>query len=211
MRRPGAVPITGTATEDQTLTANTSGISDADGLGAFSYQWLRRWRWTHRRGDGQHLHPGRCRCGHADQRAGDLHRRPRHRRESLTSRQTRGRWPTSTMRPAGVPTISGTRDRRPDADRGHQRHRDADGLGAFSYQWLRNGGAGRIGGATASTYTLGDADVGAQISVQVTYTDGHGTAESADQCADGGRWPTSTMRRPGVPDHQRHARPKTRR
>ena len=39
-------------------------------------------------------------------------------------------------------------------------------------------GAGSIGGATASTYTLGDADVGAQISVQVSYTDGHGTAES---------------------------------
>ena len=38
-------------------------------------------------------------------------------------------------------------------------------------------GAWRIGGATASTYTLGDADVGTQISVQVSYTDGHGTAE----------------------------------
>ena len=47
---PVGVPtITGTVTEDQTLTADTSGISDADGLGAFSYQWLRdgavdRWR-----------------------------------------------------------------------------------------------------------------------------------------------------------------------
>ena len=37
-------------------------------------------------------------------------------------------------------------------------------LGAFSYQWLRGGV--EIGGATASTYTLGDADVGAQISVR---------------------------------------------
>ena len=53
---------------------------------------------------------------------------------------------------------------------------DADGLGAFSYQWLRGGVA--IGGATASTYTLGDADVGNQISVRVSYTDGQGTAES---------------------------------
>jgi len=34
-----------------------------------------------------------------------------------------------------------------------------------------------IGGATASTYTLGDADVGAQISTQVSYLDGNGTAE----------------------------------
>ena len=29
-----------------------------------------------------------------------------------------------------------------------------------------------IAGATASTYTLGDADVGTQISVEVRYTDG---------------------------------------
>ncbi|MEA2879899.1 MAG: hypothetical protein QOF14_5095, partial [Hyphomicrobiales bacterium] len=37
----GAVVITGTATEDQTLTANTSSIQDFDGLGAFHYQWQR--------------------------------------------------------------------------------------------------------------------------------------------------------------------------
>ena len=37
----GAVSIAGTAAEDQTLTANTSGIGDADGLGTFSYQWAR--------------------------------------------------------------------------------------------------------------------------------------------------------------------------
>jgi hypothetical protein len=53
---------------------------------------------------------------------------------------------------------------------------DADGLGAFTYQWLRNGVT--IGGATATTYTLSDLDVGTQISLQVDYTDGQGTAES---------------------------------
>ena len=52
---------------------------------------------------------------------------------------------------------------------------DADGLGAFSHQWLRDGVA--IGGATASTYTLVAADVGTQISVEVSYTDGYGAAE----------------------------------
>jgi len=39
---PSGVPgISGTVTEDQVLTADTSGIADDDGLGAFSYQWLR--------------------------------------------------------------------------------------------------------------------------------------------------------------------------
>src|SRR6476660_8349967 len=37
----GTVTITGTASEDQTLTANTSGLADADGLGTFAYQWQR--------------------------------------------------------------------------------------------------------------------------------------------------------------------------
>ena len=34
-------------------------------------------------------------------------------------------------------------------------------LGAFSYQWLRNGVD--IGGATGATYTLGDDDVGRKV------------------------------------------------
>ena len=37
----GLVGIIGTPTEGQTLTVRTTGISDADGLGTFSYQWLR--------------------------------------------------------------------------------------------------------------------------------------------------------------------------
>ena len=64
----GMVTISGTPTEDQTLTADTSGISDADGLGAFSYQWQRDGV-DDRRRDRQHLHAGRRRRRHADQRA----------------------------------------------------------------------------------------------------------------------------------------------
>lgn len=53
---------------------------------------------------------------------------------------------------------------------------DDDGLGTFHYQWLRDGLA--ITGATTSTYGLEQADVGAEISVRVNYTDGQGTDES---------------------------------
>ena len=42
---------------------------------------------------------------------------------------------------------------------------DADGLGPITYHWLRGG---VDTGATGSTYVLGDADVGAQISVEAT-------------------------------------------
>ncbi|HJW23819.1 MAG TPA: hypothetical protein VJ576_02885, partial [Rhodocyclaceae bacterium] len=60
---------------------------------------------------------------------------------------------------------------------------DADGLGTFAYQWLRNGVA--IAGATGSTYTLGDADVGHAISVRISYTDGQGWDESLTSAPTG--------------------------
>jgi hypothetical protein len=53
---------------------------------------------------------------------------------------------------------------------------DADGLGAFAYQWLRNGQA--IDGATQAGYVLSASDIGAQVGVRIDYVDGHGTAES---------------------------------
>nr|WP_235953353.1 DUF4214 domain-containing protein [Salipiger sp. PrR002] len=52
---------------------------------------------------------------------------------------------------------------------------DADGLGAFSYQWLRDGNA--IASATSASYTTTDDDIGAAISVRVSYTDGAGELE----------------------------------
>ncbi|MDA9350833.1 hypothetical protein N9Q81_01795, partial [Planktomarina temperata] len=78
--------------------------------------------------------------------------------------------------PTGAPVIAGTfsQDRELSVD--VSSIADADGLGDFSYQWNRDGAA--IEGATAATYTLSEADVGANISVTVSYTDGYGAAES---------------------------------
>ena len=58
---------------------------------------------------------------------------------------------------------------------------DEDGLGAFSYQWSRDGI--EVSGATSSTYTLTQADVGSAITVTVTYTDLQSTAESSTSVA----------------------------
>ena len=52
---------------------------------------------------------------------------------------------------------------------------DADGLGAFSYQWLSNGVA--IKNATKETYNPSKTDVGKKISVTVSYTDDLDNAE----------------------------------
>jgi Ca2+-binding RTX toxin-like protein len=53
---------------------------------------------------------------------------------------------------------------------------DEDGLGEFSFQWLRNGNA--ITSASAENYTLTSADVGKKISLQVQFIDGLGNVES---------------------------------
>ena len=172
---PVGVPvITGTVTEDQTLTADTSGISDADGLGAFSYQWLRNGAAiTGATGSSYTL-------GDADvgqQISVQVFYTDGHgiSEGPLTSAQV---GPVANVNdlPAGVPVITGTvtEDQTLTADTSGIS--DADGLGAFSYRWLRNGAA--ITGATGTTYTLTDADVGQQISVEVSYTDAQGTPET---------------------------------
>ena len=49
-------------------------------------------------------------------------------------------------------------------------------MGVVSYQWRRDGVD--IAGATGSSYTLGDLDVGTTVTVVARYTDGHGTIET---------------------------------
>ena len=53
---------------------------------------------------------------------------------------------------------------------------DGDGLGAISWQWSRGGLV--IDGATNSSYTLVQADVGSSLTVTASYIDGDSTAET---------------------------------
>ncbi len=53
---------------------------------------------------------------------------------------------------------------------------DADGMGQISYQWQADGSP--INGATASTWVLGQAEAGKTLTVSVSYSDGHGIAET---------------------------------
>ena len=58
---------------------------------------------------------------------------------------------------------------------------DDDGLGTLNYQWQRSNGNGsfeNIENATGQSYSLGDADVGREVRVQVSYTDGNNTSET---------------------------------
>ena len=181
---PSGIPsITGTATQGQTLTADTSGISDPDGLGAFSYQWERSFdggtTWnnvgagasTYLLGAGDVGAIIRVQVSYID--GGGFAEGP------LTSLAT-ATVTNSNNPPSGTPAITGTATEDQTLTADTSGISDADGLGAFSYQWQRStdGGATWANvGADAVNYVLGDADVGAIMRVQVRYTDGGGTAE----------------------------------
>ena len=167
----GTVTISGTATQNQVLTASNT-LADADGLGAISYQWQR---------DGANI-SGATGTTYTLGEA-DVGQPSAWWRATPTATARPRAWPVARRpavanvndAPTGTVTISGT------ASKGQvltasNTLADADGLGAISYQWQRDGA--NISGATGSTYTLGNADVGHTIDVVASYTDGHGTAES---------------------------------
>jgi Ca2+-binding RTX toxin-like protein len=87
---------------------------------------------------------------------------------------------TPNEEPTGVVSISGTTTQGQTLIASNTLA-DVDGLGAISYQWLADDS--NIDGATASTFTLTQAQVGKAISVKASYTDGHGTAEAVTSIA----------------------------
>src|SRR2546429_668820 len=170
------VSIRGTARSGQVLTASNT-LADADGLGAISYQWQR---------DGANVAGatgasytlGNADVGHTIDVVAtytDGHGTAESKASAATSAVTNVNDP-----PTGTVTISGT------ASKGQvltasNTLADADGLGAISYQWQRDGA--NVAGATGASYTLGNADVGHTLDVVASYTDGHGTAESKARAA----------------------------
>ena len=180
----GSVIIDGTVEEDQTLTANVDNVTDADGLGAFSYQWQSNTGangafepiagatgQTYTLGDDDVGREVQVMVSYTDD-GGEV--------ETLTSA------PTATVtnvndEPTGSVTVDGTAEEYQILTANVDNVADADGLGAFSYQWQRSDGSNgfeNITNATGETYTLGDDDVGREVRVQVNCTDGNNTSET---------------------------------
>ena len=85
----------------------------------------------------------------------------------------------------GQPTISGTAQVGETLTADTSGIADGDGLTsvAYLYQWLADGAD--IAGATATAYTLADADAGAAIKVRVSFTDDAGNEEELSSAATG--------------------------
>ena len=181
----GAPTISGTAQVGETLTADTSGIADEDGLDdvSFTYQWT---------GDGEDI-AGATGATYtlveADKDktvtvevsftddAGN--------NEALTSAATAAvaAAPTPNSPATGAPTISGTAQVGETLTANTSGVTHADGLSnvQYEYQWFADNTA--IQGATDATYTLAVADEGKAITVQVTFTDDAGNDETLTSAA----------------------------
>ena len=173
----GAPTISGTAQVGETLTADTSGIADEDGLdnAAFSYQWLAddaeiedATASTYALAAADEGKTVKVRVTFTDDADND---------ESLTSDATAtvSAAPAANTPATGAPTISGTVRVGETLAASTSGISDADGLTgvSYTYQWVRNDGNSDsdIQGATGSTYTLGTADEGKTIKVRATFTD----------------------------------------
>ena len=174
----GAPTISGTAQVGETLTADTSGIEDADGLdnADFSYQWLAgdtdisgETGSAYTLADADEGNTVKVRVSFTDDGGND---------ETLTSAATATVEAAPNSPATGAPTISGTAQVGETLTADTSGIADADGLddASFAYQWIRTDTD--IGGATGATYTAVDADEGTRLKVRVSFTDDAGHAES---------------------------------
>ncbi len=182
----GLPAISGTTTQGETLTVDTSGISDADGPASlpFTYQWNRRSGSTDTAIGGATNSTYILTQDDVGQMitvsvrytdAGNTSEGP------LTSVPTAAVANTNDA-PTGVPTISGTTTQGETLTADTSGITDVDGPASlpFTYQWNRRSGSTdtAISGATNSTYILTQDDVGETITVTVRYTDAGNTQES---------------------------------
>ena len=174
----GMPTVNGTPKVGYTLSTDTSGVSDEDGLDrwAFSYQWLRNdgtadTEISRATGPKYTLTPSdvgktiKVRMTFTDRRRYE---------ETSTS------VPTAAVEPA--PTIRGTTHVGMTLTAYTSGIVDEDGLegATFRYQWIRSDGndEAEISGATGSSYILVAADEGKTIKVLVSFSDDAGNPET---------------------------------
>ena len=172
--------LTGTAREDQRLTIAGTGFDDGHSpAGALVYEWARS-----SDGDGDDF---AVIAGAIERRyqltQADVGRRVR---GSVLYTNTDG---TANSRVAGIsapvanvndpttglPVITGDHIQGETLTADTSAIMDEDGLGTFTYRWLRNGQLPPV--STERTYTLTQADVGAIMFLDVFHTDAQGTIQ----------------------------------
>ena len=181
----GAPTISGKVQVGETLEADTSGISDADGLSnvQYEYQWLAddvdiagatgSTYTLVAEDEGKAI---KVQVGFTDDAGNE---------ETLTSVATDAvsAAPTPNSPATGAPTIAGTAQVGETLTANTTGVADADGLSSvqYEYQWLANDSD--ISGATNATYTLVAEDEGKAIKLEVTFIDDAGNEETLTSAA----------------------------
>ena len=182
----GTPIIIGTAQVGQTLTADLSGIADADGMhwASFSYQWL----------SGRDTEIDGATSSTYTVQASDADKVFTLRvefmddsgyEESLTSAATAAVAPNVPA--TGAPAITGTAEVGETLTAYTSGIFDTDGLDnvSFSYQWIHSDGIDDwdVDGATGATYAVTAADVDKALKLRVNFTDDKGSVESLTSSA----------------------------
>ena len=173
----GAPAISGAAQVGETLTADTSGIADEDGLDkvSFSYQWQSdsadisgATDATYTLADSDEGKTITVQVSFTDDAGNE---------ETLTSAATAAVEAKPNSPATGAPAISGTAQVGETLTADTSGIADEDGLDdvSYSYQWQADGA--HISGATDSTYTPVADDVGKAVIVAVSFTDDAGNEE----------------------------------
>ena len=174
----GTPTINGTAQVGETLTTDTSGIEDDDGLDAvtFNFQWLAgnahiggATRSSYTTAEADEGLVIQVRVTFTDDAGND---------EMLTSPATAAVTPKPNTPATGQPSITGTAQVGETLTAETSDMSDTDGLydASFAYQWLA--GNAHIHGATGSTYTLTEDEEGLIVQVRLTFTDDAGHSET---------------------------------
>ena len=179
----GAPTISGIAQVGETLTAETTGIADADGLdnASFAYQWLAdaadisgATGKTYALTEADEGKTVKVQVSFTDDAGNE---------ETLTSTATDAVAGFPNSPATGAPTISGIAQVGETLTAETTGIADADGLdnAIFAYQWRADDAD--ISGATGKTYALTEADEGKTVKVQVSFTDDAGNEETLTSTA----------------------------
>jgi len=171
----GSPVIDGEAVEGQLLMVDASTIADLDGLGDFSYQWLRDEVAVDGATSTSYLlslddigSSISVRVSYTDGGGAE---------EQLFSAGTTevAEWLGVNNPATGLAAVFGDGEPGQVLEINGGSIADADGLGAFSYQWYVDGEA--VEGETSTSFLLNENDIGKQVYAILSYTDGMGFAE----------------------------------
>ena len=172
----GTLKLTGIKSAGSTITASKGTLSDVDGMGVLSYQWMSTNVQTSAVSMLSANSSYKLTTADLDSSINTISLVASYidAKGTVESKLITNVWATlnqdhtGTITIAGSPTVSSVLTAKNNIS-------DADGLNTFQYSWARDNVV--IANQSASTYKLSTADIGRKITSTITYTDKHGYPE----------------------------------